>query len=116
MHAVRDIGGTLHPSQVMSCQEVAAEVAALSVCCIFSDGQFQLQHPQAVMGDPVVLEGEGWSYERPAIRNWLLDHDVSPVTGLPLASRELITNHTLRSFIQRLTDRGADLTPTVRFP
>lgn len=51
------------------------------------------------MVDPVLCQADGHSYERQAILQWMDAHDTSPFTGLPLATRELLRNHTLRSMI-----------------
>ena len=48
------------------------------------------------MRDPVLC-ADGNSYERAAVTAWLLQHDTSPVNGSPLAHRDLIPNHVLRS-------------------
>jgi U-box domain len=53
-----------------------------------------------VLADPVLCTGDGQSYERPAIVQWLTASDVSPVTGQPLVSRDLVPNRALRSIIQ----------------
>lgn len=55
---------------------------------------------QGVMTDPLVLLGDGQSYEGAAIRTWLRTHTVSPVTGQPLKTRDLVQNHALRNMIQ----------------
>ena len=53
-----------------------------------------------VLVDPVLCTGDGQTYERSAITNWLAASDTSPVTGQPLVSRDLLPNHALRSIIQ----------------
>lgn len=62
---------------------------------------------QEVMADPVVCTGDGQSYEKAAIRQWLDAHDSSPVTGQPLAVRDLIPNYALRSLIRAASTRPA---------
>ena len=54
----------------------------------------------AVLVDPVVCTGDGQTYERSAIVQWLAASDMSPVTGQPLVSRDLVPNRALRSIIQ----------------
>ena len=54
----------------------------------------------AVFVDPVLCRGDGQTYERSAITQWLAASDTSPVTGQPLASLDLLPNHALRSIIQ----------------
>ena len=55
---------------------------------------------KAVLVDPVLCTGDGQTYERSAITQWLAASATSPVTGQPLASRDLLPNHALRSIIQ----------------
>ena len=55
---------------------------------------------QEVMQDPVVLLGDGNTYERCAIEKWLLKGtDTSPLTGEVLTEKRLVPNHLIRSFI-----------------
>lgn len=49
--------------------------------------------------DPVVCT-DGFTYEREAIRAWLLTNDVSPMTGARLVSRLLMPNVTLRTLVR----------------
>jgi hypothetical protein len=49
-----------------------------------------------MMIDPVICV-DGHTYERAAILNWLSSHNTSPMTGLPLASKNLIPNIALRN-------------------
>ena len=49
--------------------------------------------------DPVTAE-DGRFYERHAIEYWLKDHDTSPLTGQPLAHKELTANLVLRGMIR----------------
>ena len=52
-----------------------------------------------MMADPVVAN-DGHSYERAAIAHWLATHNTSPLTGLPLATHELVPNEQLARQIQ----------------
>ena len=54
----------------------------------------------AVLADPVLCTGDGQTYERSAITQWLAASGTSPVTGQPLTSLDLLPNHALRSIIQ----------------
>lgn len=57
---------------------------------------------QARMVDPVVA-ADGESYERGAVEAWLAERGaVSPATGAPLPSLELVPNRSLRSILQSL--------------
>ena len=61
-----------------------------------------------VMRDPVLLAGDGHTYERHAITQWLRRSDVSPMTGatIPEAARVLVPNHAMRKAI---ADLGLEL-------
>lgn len=53
---------------------------------------------QEVMRDPVLAD-DGFIYEQAAIARWLETKDTSPMTGAPLASKQLRRVNTLRSAI-----------------
>ena len=55
-----------------------------------------------VMREPVMC-ADGHSYERAAIKNWLATNNTSPITGLPLDSKRLVDNITLRKMIDTLS-------------
>lgn len=57
-------------------------------------------YAQVVMVHPALCTGDGQSYERAAIVEWLKSHNTSPVTGQLLESKDLLPNHVLRSMIQ----------------
>lgn len=54
------------------------------------------------MDQPHILAGDGYSYEKSAITEWLSAHDSSPMTSAKLdaAGRTLIPNNALRSAIK----------------
>jgi U-box domain len=52
------------------------------------------------MGQAVLCNGDGHSYDQRAISEWLQTHDTSPVTGQPLATKDLLPNHALRQLIE----------------
>ena len=55
---------------------------------------------QEVMQDPVVLLGDGNTYERYAIEYWLKNgKDTSPMTGEVLPDKTVVPNHLIRSLI-----------------
>lgn len=58
---------------------------------------------QEIMIDPVTC-ADGHSYDRRNIATWLVEHDTSPATGLPLQSRVLIPNIALRNAIDEWED------------
>lgn len=51
-----------------------------------------------IMKDPVVAN-DGYTYDRCNIEQWWLKSNLSPMTGLPIDSKALIPNHTLKSAI-----------------
>ena len=64
------------------------------------------------MRDPVVLRGDGCSYERSAIAAWLKKLGTSPVTGAPLhgpGQKALVPNHLLRNIIQAAAQQVGQL-------
>lgn len=61
---------------------------------------------QDLMRDPVLI-GDGHTYERSAIEQWLQGHSTSPMTNAPLDSRarNMVPNHTLRSMIVEFVEK-----------
>ena len=53
-----------------------------------------------MMDDPVIC-ADGHTYDRHAIERWLSQHGTSPKTNARLPSREVISNHNLRSLIEQ---------------
>lgn len=51
------------------------------------------------MEDPLVA-ADGYTYEAEAIREWLNDHNTSPMTNLQLENLNLVSNRIVRSAIQ----------------
>lgn len=51
-----------------------------------------------VMDDPCVA-GDGYTYDRKAIEEWLEENDTSPMTNMPLPNKNLIPNYTLLSAV-----------------
>jgi len=54
--------------------------------------------------DPVMC-ADGHTYERAALARWLRESMTSPVTGLPLATAHVVTNHALRCLVDELKTR-----------
>jgi hypothetical protein len=54
------------------------------------------------MSDPVT-DTNGHSYEKAAIKEWLSNHDTSPVTGALLSHKTVVPNHSLRNAIINAT-------------
>jgi len=59
---------------------------------------------QEIMKDPVLLIGDGRSYEREAILNWFQHRQTSPLTNESLTEEEtrLISNRTLKDVIHHM--------------
>jgi hypothetical protein len=57
-----------------------------------------------IMRDPVVAT-DGYTYDRSSIEHWFREHATSPMTSLPLHSKLLIPNHSLRSQINEWKTR-----------
>jgi hypothetical protein len=54
--------------------------------------------------DPV-MTCDGQTYERQAVAEWLKTHDTSPLTGLPLANRNLMPNIIIKKLINEFHDK-----------
>ena len=68
-----------------------------------------------ILKDPVVAT-DGHTYERAAIERWLTDHQTSPLTNAPLASKQLVPNLRLRAIAEEakkaeLIKKGATSVP-----
>lgn len=62
---------------------------------------------QEIMADPVV-SSDGFSYERAAITKWIgSGRGVSPMTNLPMTSRQLFPNNVLRTSIKEWRDANS---------
>lgn len=57
------------------------------------------------MSDPVVLLGDGMTYERNAIQSWLMQSKTSPLTAEELSCTVLVPNHSLKSVIAQYTEQ-----------
>lgn len=55
----------------------------------------------ARMIDPVLCVGDGHTYERVAIEDWLKRACTSPLTGAPLASTVLVANHAVKRLLSQ---------------
>ena len=71
-----------HRLQAEALQKVRREERRKKLICPIS---------HEIMLDPVIA-ADGTTYERQQIERWLHDHDTSPLTGLPLAHKELLPN------------------------
>jgi hypothetical protein len=52
-----------------------------------------------IMTHPVLLVGDGHTYERKAIALWLEEHDTSPMTNLVVHDPTLVANHTVKQMV-----------------
>ena len=59
-----------------------------------------------LMADPVMTT-DGFTYERAAIERWLAGSNLSPITGMPLASTRLVPNLTAQRGIRAVLERQA---------
>jgi len=57
-----------------------------------------------LMADPVMTT-DGFTYERAAIERWFVSSNLSPITGMPLASTQLVPNLTAQSGIRAVLER-----------
>lgn len=58
---------------------------------------------QEVMQDPVTLLGDGHTYERAAIEDWLArGNKSSPMTGAALTDQQLVPNLVLKTLAEQL--------------
>jgi hypothetical protein len=48
---------------------------------------------------------DGQTYERQAVAEWLKTHDTSPLTGLPLANKNLMPNIIIKKLINEFHDK-----------
>ena len=59
-----------------------------------------------LMNDPVILLGDGQTYERSAIESWLKQgHKTSPLSGAELSNFQTIPNYAMKSTINQLRNR-----------
>lgn len=67
------------------------------------------------MRDPVLLLADGHTYERSSIERWLASSMISPMTNLPIQSRDLCTNWLVRALIDfTAADESEKCTPLPR--
>ena len=59
----------------------------------------------SLMIDPVILI-DGHTYERKAIERWLINHETSPKTNLPLVNKILIPNISIKVMIDEMVSSG----------
>ena len=56
-----------------------------------------------VMVEPVLLIGDGHTYDRGSISRWLQGGKMrSPVTNLPLDTPQIVTNYVVRAMLERI--------------
>ena len=63
------------------------------------DSTFYCTITHQIMTDPVI-DGEGNTYERDAIMQWLQTHSQSPITRNPLYATDLRPNRSLKNLIE----------------
>jgi len=60
---------------------------------------------QEIMVEPVLLVGDGHTYERAAITTWLRDHNTSPLTNAVLPDLTLVANHAVKKMTAEWYER-----------
>ena len=75
------------------------------------DSTFYCTITHQIMTDPVI-DGEGNTYERDAIMQWLQTHNQSPITRNPLNSTDLRPNRSLKNLIETTLANSSSLTST----
>jgi len=85
-------------SAASNASALAAEIKNSSENPDETPANFQCPITQSLLTDPVVAS-DGFTYERTAISEWFQTHDTSPMIGAKLASKDLVSNHNLRSQI-----------------
>lgn len=76
-----------------SCPAVLQQMAQSppdAICCPIT---------QEVVHEPVLLVGDGHTYERAAITEWLRDHNTSPLTNQILDDLTLVPNHAVKKMV-----------------
>ena len=68
---------------------IDSDIIPKEFCCCIS---------QEIMTDPVKTI-DGFTYDRSSIERWFIEHCTSPLTNIPLASKELVPNDELREQI-----------------
>ncbi|ETO09548.1 protein kinase family protein, partial [Reticulomyxa filosa] len=56
-----------------------------------------------LMVQPTILVADGTTYEESALKDWLSEHNTSPLTGLELHTKETKPNYNLRQAIESYT-------------
>jgi len=59
-----------------------------------------------VMKDPVILCGDGNTYDRSSITEWLKTHKTSPMTNEPVSDTTLVPNKLVKSLIEELNEHN----------
>lgn len=78
---------------------------------MFSDEDITCPITHEIYIDPVILEGDGYTYERAAIEKWLESNSTSPATGAPIKRTGLIPNYLVRQLADRAAGRSAQRYP-----
>jgi len=96
----------LHARMASTDEEVSGAAQQQRRPCEAVPPDFFCPITQDVMVHPYCTV-DGFTYERHAIQTWLLQHDTSPLTGLPLASDQLRPNLGLQEEIREWVERRA---------
>lgn len=100
-----------HRNRILRCIKTAQNkpTVSRSVSNLSDNGipdEYLCPITREVMKDPVMAE-DGYTYERSAIQGWIdKGKDTSPMTSIPLKTKQLIPNRSLKMLIQNYLDSG----------
>ena len=81
-------------------EKILAQKREQAESTVPSGSPFLCAITQLLMVDPVILVGNGHTYERESIQQWLSNHNTCPKTNLVLDTTRLMPNHNLRQAIE----------------
>ena len=81
---------------------------------MFSEEDITCPITHEIFIDPVILEGDGYTYERTAIEKWLRSNSTSPSTGAAIKRNGLIPNYLVRQLADRAKGRDNAPAPPLR--
>ena len=81
---------------------------------MFSEEDITCPITHEIFIDPVILEGDGYTYERTAIERWLGSNSTSPSTGAAIKRNGLIPNYLVRQLADRATGCNNAHAPPLR--
>lgn len=100
-----------HRNKILRCIKTAQNKPTItrSVSNVSDNGipdEYLCPITRELMKDPVMAE-DGYTYERSAIQGWInKGKDISPMTSIPLKTKHLIPNRSLKMLIQHYLESG----------